>query len=268
MEPVIETTVACANCGTALMGEYCHACGQKRIAEDWQSVPRFLRQFTDELVRLDFKTVRTVAALFNPGKLPAEFLAGRRREYLGPLKVYFVCAALFFFLGPLVSGFSLEDLLRSDTDGVLRRWVDAARARKQMDPALFAERFSVKMQTVYTLILSVSILAYAFTLKLLFKRSAPAFVTHLVVALYYVAFFYMMALMTGAIDKLAGGLHPLITLGLAYAFLAPYAYVSLRRVYGEPPARTLWKAAIVLVVGFVIDSPVNLAAMFLTFALI
>lgn len=268
METSIGTTVSCENCGTPLVGEYCHACGQKRIAGDWQSVPRFLRQFADELVHLDFKTVRSVAALFNPGKLPAEFLAGRRREYLGPLKVYFICAALFFFLGPMVAGFSLEDMLRADTDGVLGRWVESQRARKGIDAAVFAERFDMRVQSVYTLMLSVSIVAYAFMLKVLFRRSAPSIVTHLVVALYYVAFFYLMALITGAIGELAGGLHPLVSLGLAYAVLAPYAYFLLRRVYGQPPGRTLWKAFVILLVGFVIDSPVNFAAMFLTFALI
>jgi hypothetical protein len=262
METSIGSTVSCRNCQAALVGEYCHECGQKRIPENWQSVPRFLRQFAGELVTLDFKTVRSVAALFNPGKLPAEFLAGRRREYLGPLKVYFVCAALFFFLGPLWAGFSLEDLLRADTDGVLRG------ARKGIEAAVFAERFNVRVQTVYTLMLSVSIVAYAFMLKILFRRTAPALVTHLVVAVYYVAFFYLMALITGAIGKLAGGLHPFASLGLAYGVLAPYAYILLRRVYGQPAGSTLWKAAVILLVGFVIDSPVNFAAMLLTFALI
>jgi hypothetical protein len=268
METSIGSTVGCENCGTALVGEYCHECGQKRIAQDWQSVPRFLRQFAGELVHLDFKTVRSVAALFNPGKLPAEFLAGRRREYLGPLKVYFLCAALFFFLGPLAAGFSLDELLRADSNGALQRWVDAERAKKNMDAALFAERFNVRVQTVYTFMLSVSILAYAFMLKLLYRRSAPALVTHLVVALYYVAFFYLMALITGAIGKLAGGLHPLASLGLSYAVLGTYAFILLRRVYREPPGRTAWKAVVILLVGFIIDSPVNFAAMLLTFALI
>ncbi len=80
MDTAIDTAASCANCGTSLTGEYCHGCGQKRIDADWQSVPRFLRHFADELAHLDFKTVRSVAALFTPGKLPAEFLAGRRRR--------------------------------------------------------------------------------------------------------------------------------------------------------------------------------------------
>ena len=86
--PLIEThtrpDVRCENCDTLLAGEYCHACGQKKIDEDWQSVPRFLRQFIDELINLDFKSVRSVGALLRPGYLPAEFLAGRRQRFLGP----------------------------------------------------------------------------------------------------------------------------------------------------------------------------------------
>ena len=81
MEPTVAATVSCANCGASLVGEYCHVCGQKRIADDWQSVPRFLRQFAGELVTLDFKTVRSIAALQSQ-QAAAEFWPATA-QYLG-----------------------------------------------------------------------------------------------------------------------------------------------------------------------------------------
>ena len=85
----------CANCGEALEGEFCHSCGERQTGSDWLSVAPFIRQVGNELVNLDFKSVHTVAALLRPGHLTAQYLAGRRRVYLGPVKIYFLCAALY-----------------------------------------------------------------------------------------------------------------------------------------------------------------------------
>jgi hypothetical protein len=260
--------IRCGNCKTQLVGEYCHACGQKRVDADWHSIPRFLREFSDELIHLDFRTVRSVAALFRPGYLPAEFLAGRRCRYLGPLQMYFLCAAIFFLLGPAVSGFNLEELLRYDTDGTLRGIVDAHMARKQMDLPLFAERFDRYFQPVYTMALSVSVVAAALVLRILFRRTVPALAPHLVFSLYYVGFFYLVALLLGGLEQIIRPVHPLASLAITFSVLLPYAFVALRRVYGEPPARTLWKTLAMLAAGLVVDSPVNLGALYLTFALI
>ena len=86
----------CNACGTALAGDFCHRCGQREADTDWRSARAIARQFWNELVSLDFKTVRSVAALFVPGRLAAEFIAGRRTQYLSPLKLYFLAGALFF----------------------------------------------------------------------------------------------------------------------------------------------------------------------------
>jgi hypothetical protein len=258
----------CRNCATPLAGEYCHACGQKRIEDDWHSIPRFLRQFSSELLALDFTTVRSVAALFRPGHLPAEFLAGRRRRYLGPLKLFFVCAAIFFFVGPAVAGFSLEDLLAREPDGMLSGAVQAEVARKQMDFALFAERFERIFQTVYTLGMAVSVIAAALVLRVLFRRAAPALVPHLVFALYYVSFFCLLALLLGGLEQVAPAMPPIAPLIVTYLVLVPYAYTALRRVYGEPPGRTICKMLVLLAAGLLADSLMSLGAMYVTFALI
>jgi hypothetical protein len=54
----------CNNCGAALLGEFCHRCGQKEADTQWKSLSSIVRQFWDELVSLDYKAVRTIAALF------------------------------------------------------------------------------------------------------------------------------------------------------------------------------------------------------------
>ncbi|MBA3270759.1 MAG: DUF3667 domain-containing protein, partial [Acidobacteria bacterium] len=86
----------CANCGIELVGDYCHGCGQHVAEANELALRPLARRFGDELLHLDFKSVRTLLALFNPGRLTREFLNGRRRPYLSPLKLYFLAAAIFF----------------------------------------------------------------------------------------------------------------------------------------------------------------------------
>ena len=85
--------VRCPNCGSQLLGDYCHDCGQKQVDAEGLKVGRFLRQFGNELISLDFKSVKSLAALFRPGYFAEEFLSGRRQRFLGPLKMYFLSAA-------------------------------------------------------------------------------------------------------------------------------------------------------------------------------
>ena len=47
----------CANCGTELIGEFCHSCGQHRVAADEFAILPLVRQFGGELAHLDFKSV-------------------------------------------------------------------------------------------------------------------------------------------------------------------------------------------------------------------
>ena len=115
---MITGTVVCSNCAAELAGDYCHACGQKRIAEDELYVGHFLRKSADQLAHLDFRTLRSLRALVRPGLLTSEYLAGRRRQYISPLKLYFLCAAIFFLAAPL-AGMSLESLTAQDRSGIL-----------------------------------------------------------------------------------------------------------------------------------------------------
>ena len=89
---------SCANCGARLKGRYCADCGQLdqplRIP-----VHRFLIQSFTEFFGIDGRVWTTLGSLlFKPGKLTAEFLTGRRRRYLRPLRVYLSTTLLFFVL--------------------------------------------------------------------------------------------------------------------------------------------------------------------------
>lgn len=253
----------CANCSVELIGAYCHQCGQPAHAGEL-NLGAMLRRFADELVHVDFKSARSIAALFRPGWLAHEFLAGRRQRFLSPLKLYFVAAAVFFFAAPY-SGFSMQVMLRQDTTGELKQVVDRRIQDRAISPELFAERFDLRLQTVYTLALGVSVIASALLLQLLFRHQPLG--AHLVFALYYVAFIYLAALVVGGANYVLGT-SALWTTASSYAVIGPYLFVALRRVYGGSAAATIAKVTVFCLGTLIVDLAVNFAALALTLWLV
>ena len=88
------TPASCANCGAALQGRFCSACGQKATSPR-VTLHDFAHDVWHELAHVDGKIVQTLGLLlFKPGALTAEFLRGRRVRYVSPLRVYLTCSAL------------------------------------------------------------------------------------------------------------------------------------------------------------------------------
>lgn len=89
---------ACSDCGAALAGPYCAACGQK-VEPLRQPAHHFVRDAAAEVVSYDGRVWRTFAALLvRPGALTVAYAQGRRQRYLRPLRVYLTSTLLFFFL--------------------------------------------------------------------------------------------------------------------------------------------------------------------------
>lgn len=59
----------CANCGTELVGSFCRGCGQHVADADEFAIRPLARRLGSELIHLDFKSIRSVAALLVPGVL-------------------------------------------------------------------------------------------------------------------------------------------------------------------------------------------------------
>ena len=100
--PMAGGAERCLNCGAALAGAYCAACGQQKPHNDL-TLREFIRETTHELTSWDGKVPRTLLALLRrPGLLTADFLAGRRARWLAPLRLYLLCSLVFFLSGPAV----------------------------------------------------------------------------------------------------------------------------------------------------------------------
>ncbi len=91
-------TTACCNCGVALQGPHCHACGQpvKGLMRPLGSV---FGDLLDSVFDFDARIVRTLKPLFlRPGFLSLEYFAGRQVRYVTPFRLFFFLAVLAFFV--------------------------------------------------------------------------------------------------------------------------------------------------------------------------
>ncbi|GGY45526.1 DUF3667 domain-containing protein [Pseudoduganella albidiflava] len=88
----------CRNCGAAVSGNYCAHCGQETRLH-MPSLAEFAHEFITHYVALEGKLWGTFTRLlFRPGALTNEYLSGRRRRYVEPLRVYLTLSILFFAL--------------------------------------------------------------------------------------------------------------------------------------------------------------------------
>jgi hypothetical protein len=93
----------CRNCHAPFDSAYCPDCGQKDIDLE-RSMTELLRDLFRETFEVDGRAFRTLRALFlQPGELTAEFLAGRRRVYTPPLRLYLVISVSFFVVAAWIA---------------------------------------------------------------------------------------------------------------------------------------------------------------------
>ncbi|HEX2205666.1 MAG TPA: DUF3667 domain-containing protein [Longimicrobium sp.] len=86
----------CLNCGDATVGNFCPACGQRKV-EVRISLRRMLMEALDDQFSVNSALPRTLGALFfRPGHLTREYMAGRIVRYIPPFRLYLVSSVAFF----------------------------------------------------------------------------------------------------------------------------------------------------------------------------
>ena len=96
--PPARTDFACRNCGHPAPLEFCPACGQETTLHP-PTLVEFLHEFVGHYVALEGALWQTLRLLLTrPGRLTREYLDGRRRRYVLPLRLYLTCSFLFFLV--------------------------------------------------------------------------------------------------------------------------------------------------------------------------
>lgn len=233
----------CHNCGAIAGGKFCSACGQETTLHV-ASAREFLHEFIGHYIALEGKLWKTLALLlFRPGKLTAEYIAGRRARYVQPLRIYLTLSILFFaFLkyGP-------TELIKADPPAATPTSqeapsADTLRVSTRMgaiNPAWEAKilKIGAMPQSEVIALIRTKFFAYvpyamfcimplfALYLKLLYLSSGRTYGEHMLFALHTNAFAF---LLLGLILMVPGGW---IATAL-FIWLVAYLPFAMRRVYG------------------------------------
>lgn len=99
----------CLNCGTKLIDDFCHHCGQKDIPKR-QTLGELFSNFISSFWSYEGKFLLTSKYLITrPGFLAKEYNAGRRESYYHPARMYVFISFIFFLIF-----FSLPDADKPD----------------------------------------------------------------------------------------------------------------------------------------------------------
>lgn len=98
----------CLNCGTALIGEHCHACGQS--AHVHRTAGAIGHEIAHGVFHFDGKMWRTLPMLVaRPGELTRRYIAGERARFVSPLAIFLFSVFLLFAIVASLPGWHIGD---------------------------------------------------------------------------------------------------------------------------------------------------------------
>jgi hypothetical protein len=88
----------CKNCNYHFEGKFCPACGQS-VKEVQQPLGHFIKDLAGSLFSFDLRLFKSLPVLaFRPGALSDEYIAGKRKTYVAPFRLFFFMSVVLFFL--------------------------------------------------------------------------------------------------------------------------------------------------------------------------
>ncbi|HEY6814189.1 MAG TPA: DUF3667 domain-containing protein [Croceibacterium sp.] len=92
---------ACLNCGTALIGSHCHACGQRGHVH--RTLGAFFHDLVHGVFHFEGKIWHTLPMLaWRPGELTRRYIAGERARFVSPMALFLFAVFLMFAVFQLV----------------------------------------------------------------------------------------------------------------------------------------------------------------------
>ena len=290
--PVVASITAaavmgqCPNCETQLPEphpKFCHACGQETNIKP-PTVSEFLQQFSGTYFATEGALWRTFKLLLaQPGELTAQYLNGRRKQYVLPLRLFLSITVMMLLTMRLVGALQLSALEDPELSkalserptqvslelGVVRAGLQDGVFYCEGMPQWLCQRIQAKLgnstaqllQQVQKVndrlasyagvVMFILLPGFALGLAALFHYRGFSYTEHLVFALHLHTFWFLIAtvLIVGVtwVDELAWA-------GLLV--IPTYAALAFRRVYGGPRLRlavratllTMCHAALVLLI--------------------
>lgn len=114
-----DVQTICPNCGTAIVGHYCHECGQS--AHLPRSIGHIFHDILHGVLHFDSKGWRTLPMLVaRPGTLTRDYVEGKRARYVAPFPMFLFTVFVMYFTFAMVGGpnVNLADAVQLDPKSV------------------------------------------------------------------------------------------------------------------------------------------------------
>ena len=233
----------CPECATPLVGEYCHRCGEKLPDAHDLTLKHFLHHGLHELTHFDSKIFRTLQALLlRPGLLTVEYLAGRRKRYVLPLRLFLVIFALNFFLytRPGIALYDIRFITAAPQSKPFTAALERSAARRHMDKDALFDRINEHWQHNASLFQLMDVFFFAVCLAVLNWRRY--FVEHLIFALHISSFSLLFGSVTWLYYLHYGIRQNILLAIITFAVLFLYLLLAVPRMYGTTGGKTLLKS--------------------------
>ena len=216
----------CLECGEPLAGKFCSRCGAKN-RPPLRPLHHWLTDLGRQVAVLDIRLLRTLPRLFSsPGRLTAEYVAGRRLAYTSPIRLYVAASAVVLAAMNLLGISDIETMLAGAAEENVAALEEALEGVADPHDPLFQARFNRSLDTTFPILNLLSPLAIMGLLKLLYWRRYLQ--EHLAFGCHYGTFLIVVTLlpllMTGTARSIA-----MVVVTIA---LLLYLVVAMRRVYG------------------------------------
>lgn len=266
---------SCSNCAAPITGRFCSACGEAAVHADDLRLSHLVHDFWHEFSHVDGKIWRTIRALlFQPGLLTAEYWAGRRGRWVRPLRIYLIVTALHLIFAPNAAGptglrmlvvpspsgaqvivATRPETARADTNGIgMARDFNVGRASITLDEHVDADHITAKVATISKWIQYLSLALFAAACWLLGRKQQRFYGAHLIFALHFYAFEYIV---TGLWSRFAPLGNPLIPVAIGFVYLT----VALRRTLRTSWVATIWRSWVLFVAVAMIELGLLVAAL-------
>jgi hypothetical protein len=251
-------------------GNFCSNCGQS-FAELNRPIKDILAEVGD-IVNFDSRIFRSIPPfLFKPGFLTREYLAGKRKKYMSPFRLYILMSLLFFFLAQSTSKKITEagdhwlQITTDTTDAVIRddslaiellrndsvfmadidftastKSIRKAKRRKRLregaiealtNKTIFLNNFYRTISYVLFLLMPV----FALLLKLLYVRKRVYYIEHLMFSINMHSFMLLVFSMMIILSQIIKGNNNFIA--LMFILVPVYFTAGMKRFYKQG----LWK---------------------------
>lgn len=213
----------CFNCSTELLNQenFCPNCGQENHSKQ-ATIKDLSMDLIGESLSFDSRLFRSIVPLIlKPGLVTIEYLDGKRRRYIPPIRVFLFLSFLYFGLSLIFDESAFVEINFDESEEIVSSVIEG-------------------LQKNFNLLILLYIPLFAFLIRLFFKSDKRSyFVNFFVYALHLFSFFFVLGIVqillfqlidfipnqevadwTGAILQLVG-----------ITYILVYSVVSLNRVF-------------------------------------